>query len=442
MSQEVIPSVHSGANVPAAADAEIHQIYLEQAKSLCQGGELLPGGVEHLARRLQWAAENQTPLKVKLGLDPTRPDLHLGHTVVLRKMRAFQDLGHQALLLIGDATAMIGDPSGRSQTRPPLTEEEVQANAQTYLDQAGRVVDVRKARIVRNSEWFKDMHLGDFLKLAAKSTVAQIMDREDFAKRYSENKPIYLHELFYPLMQGYDSVALDADIELGGTDQRFNNLMGRELQTVYSQNDPNAKEPQMVLLMPLLEGTDGKVKMSKSYPEHCINITDAPEEMFGKMMSIPDELIGRYQTLLTPLTEAQVKDHEDQMASGALNPRDVKAHLAKWVISQYYGQASADAAEQHFVNLFKNKQLPDDMPEATLAGNVSVAVTSLIVDHQLAPSKGEARRLIQGGGVRLIPAGATEGEKVSDVDAVLTSAPGTEWVLQVGKRKFFRLKFS
>ncbi len=421
-------------------DSEIQSIFMEQAKSLCQGGELLPGGVDFLAKKLQWAADNQTPLKVKLGLDPTRPDLHLGHTVVLRKMRAFQDLGHEAILLIGDATAMIGDPSGRSQTRPPLTEEEVQANAQTYLDQAGRVIDVRKARIVRNSEWFKDMHLGDFLKLAAKATVAQILDREDFAKRYGEQKPIYLHEMFYPLMQGYDSVALDADIELGGTDQRFNNLMGRELQTVYGQ-----PHPQMVLLMPLLEGTDGKVKMSKSYPEHCINITDSPPEMFGKLMSVPDEMIPRYQTLLTPLTEAQVKDHERQMQDGTLNPRDVKAHLAKWIIAQYYGQVEAEAAEQHFVNLFKNKQVPEDMPEILLSADTPYSLCALMAEREMAASKSEAKRLIQGGGVRLIPAGEREGEqegqKVADPDAQIQFPATTQYVLQVGKRKFLRLNF-
>lgn len=424
----------------ALQDQAIEQIFIEQAKALSMGGEVLPGGVEELAKKLQRAAETQTPLKVKLGLDPTRPDLHLGHTVVLRKLRAFQDLGHQAILIIGDATAMIGDPSGRSATRPPLTEEDVQANAQTYLDQAGKVIDVRKAEIVRNSQWFKDMNLGDFLKLAAKSTVAQILDREDFTKRYSENKPIYLHELFYPLMQGYDSVMIDSDIELGGTDQRFNNLMGRELQTAYGKH-----VPQMVLLMPLLEGTDGKVKMSKSYPEHCINLMDAPEEMFGKMMSIPDEMIIRYEALLTPVSPQQLVDQADMMKKpieqGGMNPRDVKAHLAKWIISQYYGQEVADAAEQHFVNLFKNKQVPDDIAEITLNANTEYLLANLIAEHAMASSKGEARRLIQGGGVRLIAEGQSEGDKMSDVEHRLTQPAGAVWTLQVGKRKFLKLRF-
>jgi tyrosyl-tRNA synthetase len=295
----------------------IDQIFMEQAQSLCRGGELLPGGVAELAKKLQKATETSTPLRVKLGLDPTRPDLHLGHTVVLKKLRAFQDLGHQAILIIGDATAMIGDPSGRSVTRPPLTEEEIQVNAQTYLEQAGKVIDVRKAQVVRNSEWLSKMQLADFLKLAAKVTAAQILVREDFATRLKENRPISLHELFYPLMQGYDSVVIDADIELGGSDQRFNNLMGRELQLAYGRE----RAPQMVLLMPLLEGTDGKIKMSKSYPEHCINLTDDPENMFGKLMSIPDELIPRYELLMGLLIETQIEEQVRQMQNGELNPR-------------------------------------------------------------------------------------------------------------------------
>ncbi|MBY0403390.1 MAG: tyrosine--tRNA ligase [Cyanobacteria bacterium] len=431
---------------PTTEPLSIDRIFLEQAQSLIQGGEALPNGAEELAKRLHWAAENRTPLKVKLGLDPTRPDLHLGHTVVLRKLRAFQDLGHQAILIIGDATAMIGDPSGRSQTRPPHTDEEVKINSQTYLDKASKVNDLRKAQVVRNSEWLSGMQLPDFLKLAAKVTVAQILVRDDFSKRYGDNKPIYLHELFYPLMQGYDSVMIDADIELGGTDQRFNNLMGRELQLAYGK-----KVPQMVLLMPLLEGTDGIVKMSKSYPEHCINITDAPEDMYGKMMSIPDELIVRYERLLTPINHDQLAEQEQLMKKpadqGGLNPRDVKAHLAKWLVTQYYSQEEGEAAEQHFINLFKNKELPTEMPEIVLAPLVETHLPGLMVDYQLAPSKGEARRLIQGGGVRLIPIERHsleklgEGEKVQEPDFQLVGQPGSSWVLQVGKRKFLRIHF-
>lgn len=409
----------------------VDQIFLEQAQSLCRGGELLPGGVTELARRLQKAAATATPLKVKLGLDPTRPDLHLGHTVVLKKLRAFQDLGHQAILIIGDATAMIGDPSGRNVTRPPLSEAEVQANAQTYLDQAGKVIDVRKAIIRRNSEWLSGMQLGDFLKLAGKVTAAQILAREDFANRLKENRPISLHELFYPLMQGFDSVEIDADIELGGTDQRFNNLMGRELQVAYGRE----KDPQMVLLMPLMEGTDGKVKMSKSYPENCINLTDTPEDMYGKMMSIPDELIPRYELLLGLLSEDQIQEQAAQFADGTLHPRDVKMHLAKYLVSQYHGPEGADRAEQDFVTRFQKREIPQDIPELSLSAGESHLLTALMVDHGLAPSRNEARRLIQGGGVKL------DGEKVSDVDATLQQAAGTSIVLQVGKRKFLSLKF-
>jgi tyrosyl-tRNA synthetase len=318
----------------------------------------------------------------------------------------------------------------------------VAVNAQTYLDQASKVIDVRKAQIVRNSEWLSGMTLSDFLKLAAKCTVAQMLVRDDFAKRYGENKPIFLHELFYPLMQGYDSVMIDADIELGGTDQRFNNLMGRELQLAYGK-----KVPQMVLLMPLLEGTDGKIKMSKSYPEHCINLTDAPNDMYGKLMSIPDELIERYEALLTPITAEQLAEQmalmKKPVEEGGLHPRDVKAHLAKWLVGQYYGAEEAEGAEQHFVNLFKNKQLPDEMPEATLTGGTEHHLPTLMVEQGLAPSKGEARRLIQGGGVRLIEGdGQTEGEKVTEPDAMVSRPSGTSLVLQVGKRKFIRLHFS
>jgi tyrosyl-tRNA synthetase len=423
----------------------IDQIFLEQAQSLCRGGELLPGGVTELAKKLQHAAATSTPLKVKLGLDPTRPDLHLGHTVVLRKLRAFQDLGHQAILIIGDATAMIGDPSGRSATRPPLTEEEVKINAQTYLDQAGKVIDVRKAQVVRNSEWLSGMTLEDFLKLAAKVTAAQILAREDFAKRLEEKRPISLHELFYPLMQGYDSVVVDADIELGGSDQRFNNLMGRELQLAYGRKAERSgapgevqrsdKEPQMVLLMPLLEGTDGKVKMSKSYPENCINLTDPPEEMYGKLMSIPDEMLPRYELLLGLLNEEQIKEQAHQIQSNDLNPRDIKMHLAKYLISQYYSQEEGERAEQAFITRFQKRDIPEEMPEITIETAVAYPITTIMVEHALAPSKNEARRLIQGGGVKL------NGDKVDDVELSISASAGESLVLQVGKRKFIRLNF-
>jgi tyrosyl-tRNA synthetase len=407
------------------------QVFLAQAQFLCQGGELLPGGAPMLAKRLQRATETSTPLKVKLGLDPTRPDLHLGHTVVLKKLRAFQDLGHQAILIIGDATAMIGDPSGRSVTRPPLTEEEVRQNAQTYLSQAEKVIDVRKAKIVFNSDWLRDLNLGDFLRLASQVTVAQILAREDFSTRLRENQPIALHELFYPLMQGYDSVMLDADIELGGTDQRFNNLMGRELQIAYGRE----ADPQMVLLMPLMEGTDGKVKMSKSYPEHCINLTDSSEDMLGKMMSIPDALLPRYELLLGLMDEEQLKDQAEQITSGGVNPRDIKMNLAKYLVSQYHSPEASEQAEQAFIARFQKREIPDEMPEVALVAQVPHDLTALMVAHELASSRNEARRLIQGGGVKL------DGQKIESPDATLLAVAGASQVLQVGKRKFLRLKF-
>jgi tyrosyl-tRNA synthetase len=398
----------------------VDQVFLQQAHSLTTG----------------------IPLRVKLGLDPTRPDLHLGHTVVLQKLRAFQDLGHKAVLIIGDATALIGDPSGRNHTRPPLTSAEIDVNAHTYLAQAGKIIDVDKAEIVRNSQWLSPLNLPDLLTLAAKVTVAQLLVRDDFAKRYAAQQPISLHELLYPLMQGYDSVAVKADVELGGSDQRFNNLMGRELQQAYGL----AQAPQLVLLMPLLEGTDGVVKMSKSYPDHCINLTDPPEAMYGKMMSIPDSLLGRYQLLLTSVTPQQLAEQAEKMAlpldQGGINPRDVKAYLAHWLVQRYYTPELAQQAQADFVNRFKHKALPDEMPTVTVQANTPYPLVELLVTHGLAPSRAEARRLITGGGVKLTPL-ASDGtpqasEKIAAEDYVLTVAAGTV-VLQVGKRRFVKL---
>lgn len=436
------PHSQSATSVSDAKDKEaIEPIFMEQAQALVKGGEVLPS-IEHLARRLQKAAATQTPLRVKLGLDPTRPDLHLGHAVVLKKLRLFQDLGHQAVLIIGDATAMIGDPSGKNETRPSLTEAEVQANAETYLEQAGKVLKVDKTEIIRNSQWFADMNLGDFLKLSARATIAQILERDDFNKRYNEGRPIYMHELFYPLMQGYDSVMIDSDIELGGSDQRFNNLMGRELQQAYWRDDAEKAEddPQLVILAPILEGTDGVVKMSKSYPEHCINLTDEPFDFYGKVMSIADELIGRYEILLTPMNEEQVAQQKRLMGlpkeQGGVNPRDVKANLAKWLVGEFFGQEAADAAEQRFVQQFQKKEIPDDIPETTLSASLPYEVLGLIVEHGLAPSKSEARRLFASGAVKL------NGEKQPDETAILSGNPGDAVVLQVGKRRFLKLLFA
>ncbi|MFN9690840.1 MAG: tyrosine--tRNA ligase [Vampirovibrionales bacterium] len=423
----------------ATPQKTIHPEFLAQAKFLVQGAELLPASVEQLALRLQTAIETGVPLRIKLGLDPTRPDLHLGHAVVLKKLRMFQDLGHQAVMIIGDATAMVGDPSGRNKTRPPLTEEEVQINAKTYLEQAGKVIKLDTVEIVRNSTFFNAMGLNKLLQLMAQVTVAQILTREDFNKRYTENTPIALHEFLYPLMQAYDSVMVKADLELGGTDQRFNNLLGREMQVAYAKlhgEDVSKLNPQMVLLMPLLEGTDGKVKMSKSYPEHCINFTDTAEDMFGKLMSIPDDMILRYETLLSILPPEQLKQHAmllEDPAKHGINPRDIKAGMAKYIVAQYHDAQAAEASEQAFVNRFRNKEMPTEMPEATLEAGQSYNVVDLIAQHELAPSKSEAKRLVQGGGVKL-----NGTNKLSDIDATLTLHEGESIVLQVGKRKFIR----
>jgi tyrosyl-tRNA synthetase len=413
-----------------SSTTSIEQIFVQQAEFLCRIGEFLPGGVEALAQKLQQAAHTQIPLKVKLGLDPTRPDLHLGHTVVLRKLKAFQELGHEVILIIGDATAMIGDPSGRSETRPPLTNEEVMVNAETYLEQASKVINVSKTKVVRNSEWLSPLNLEALLKLASNVTVAQMMVRDDFAKRYESGKPISIHEFFYPLMQAYDSVVIDADIELGGTDQRFNTLLGRDIQLAYGKTNP-----QSVLLLPLIEGTDGKIKMSKSYPDHCVNLTDLPQEMFGKIMSIPDHLILRYAELLTTIMANSLNQLKTQIETGAVNPRDIKAELAKWIIGEYYSREDAVAAEEAFVKQFKHNEVPEDIEEALLNGDQHYHLPTLIAEHKLAPSKTEARRLILGGGVKL------NRQKVSDADYEFSGRAGQEMVLQVGRRRFVKLIF-
>jgi len=287
---------------------EIKPEFLEQATILARSAEVLPGGINELAIKLQKSKESGIPLRVKLGMDPTRPDLHLGHTVVMKKLKEFQKLGHKIVLIVGGATAMVGDPSGKSETRPSLTKEAVDENAKTYFEQMSKVVDVNNAEIVNNADWLHKMNFVDVLKLSAQITVAQMLTRDDFAKRINESKPISVHEFFYPLMQAYDSVEVDSDIELGGTDQRFNVLLGRDIQSAYGK-----KAPQMVILLPLLEGTDGIVKMSKSYPEHCISINEDPKNMFGKLMSIPDNLIIRYYELLTDIPDAELKEIKSQL---------------------------------------------------------------------------------------------------------------------------------
>ena len=403
---------------------EIRQEFIEQAKILAKNAEVLPGGIEELAVKLQHAHDTNTPLRVKLGMDPTRPDLHLGHTVVMRKLRKFQELGHKLVLIVGGATAMIGDPSGKSETRPALTKEQVEENAKSYFEQMSMVLDVSKAEVVNNADWLHKLNFMELLQLAGKVTVAQMMTRDDFAKRYAEGKPISIHEFFYPLMQAYDSVAIDADIEFGGSDQRFNTLLGRDIQAAYGK-----KYPQMVMLLPLIEGTDGLVKMSKTYPEHCISLTDSANDMFGKLMSIPDTLIPKYYDLLTDITPEDLKSIEEQLESGNVNPRNIKLQLAHTITEEYHGKENADKAQEEFINVVSNKGIPQDIPSVTIENGKGIL--DLLLDLKFVQSKGEAKRLIQGGGVKI------DGNKISDPNYTVNIE--SEAVLQAGKRKFAKL---
>lgn len=403
---------------------DIRQEFIEQAAHLARGAEVLPGGIEELAVKLQHAHDTKTPLRVKLGMDPTRPDLHLGHTVVMRKLREFQKLGHQIVLIVGGATAMVGDPSGKSETRPALTKEQVDENAKSYFEQMSKVLDVSKAEVTNNADWLHNMSFVDMLKLASQITVAQMMTRDDFAKRYAEGKPIAIHEFFYPLMQAYDSVEIDADIELGGTDQRFNTLLGRQIQEAYGK-----KYPQMVFLLPLIEGTDGLVKMSKTYPEHCISLTDSAKDMFGKLMSIPDTLIVKYYTLLTDVSTDEIRKIEEQLNDSSVNPRDIKMKLAFMITEEYHGKDGAQHAQDEFINVVSNKGIPDDIEEVT--GMNGKGILDVLVELGFVQSKGEAKRLIQGGGVKI------NGEKIADM--AYTLKLDEDVVLQAGKRKFAKL---
>ncbi len=382
---------------------------------------------EDLKAKLERSAKTGKPLRVKLGLDPTAPDIHLGHTVVIRKLRAFQQLGHTVIFLIGDFTGMIGDPSGKNVTRPPLTREEVNANAETYKQQMFKLLDPEKTELRFNGEWMDKFTAADFVKLCARVTVKQILERDDFEKRLREQTPISLHELLYPLTQGYDSVALEADVELGGTDQKFNLMVGRDLQREYGQ------EPQIVMTTPLLEGLDGVNKMSKSLNNY-IGIDEPPNEMFGKVMSISDELMWRYYELLTDLTGSEISNLRSEIADGK-NPRDIKVALAKLIIKDFHSQHAADDAEADFNKRFVKKETPDDIEEKTLdAGTYRLA--ELLVNTGLAASKGEAKRLIEQGGVRV------NGEKAVAASDEVTLASGEDAVLQVGKLKFLKVKAS
>ena len=378
---------------------------------------------EELQARLEKARATGKPLRVKAGFDPTAPDLHLGHTVLIQKLKHFQDLGHQVIFLIGDFTGLIGDPSGKSETRPPLTEEEVKANAVTYERQIFKILDPEKTVIDFNSRWMKPMQAQDLIRLAARHTVARMLEREDFHKRYASQTPIGIHEFLYPLIQGYDSVALEADVELGGTDQKFNLLVGRDLQREYGQ------APQVVITLPLLEGLDGVQKMSKSLGNY-VGITEPPGEMFGKLMSISDPLMLRYFELLTDITPGELAQLQADLASGAKHPRQVKEDLAVALVTRYHGQQAAKEAAREFARLFREKALPEEIEElAVLAGGPKLWLPKVLVEAGLAASTSEARRLITQGGVQV------EGEKVADPNLEL--APRKEpYRLKVGKRRF------
>ncbi|MBA3355466.1 MAG: tyrosine--tRNA ligase [Pyrinomonadaceae bacterium] len=384
-----------------------------------------------LRAKLEKSAKTGRPLRVKLGVDPTAPDIHLGHTVVIRKLRSFQDLGHTVIFLIGDFTGMIGDPSGNSATRPQLTREEINANAETYKQQIFKLLAPDKTEIRFNAEWMDKLGSDGFIRLASHVTVKQILERDDFSKRLADERPIALHELLYPLTQAYDSVALEADVELGGTDQKFNLLMGRNLQREYEQ------EAQVCVIMPLLEGTDGVQKMSKSLGNY-IGINEPPAEIFGKAMSISDDLMWRYYELLTDLSTPEIVALRSAAERGERNPRDLKVDLAKQIITDFHSKEAADAAEEDFVRRFRNKETPDEVQEHSLPSNHPQGwdLSQLLVTVGMAESKAEARRLIQQGGV------SVNGERQTIANSLTIWKPGMSTLIKVGKRRFVRVNFS
>ena len=379
---------------------------------------------EEFEQKLARSKATGKPLRCKLGLDPTAPDIHIGHTVVLNKLRQLQDLGHQVIFLVGDFTAAIGDPSGRNVTRPPLSREQITANAETYLAQAGHVLDLDKTEVRYNSEWSNALVSVGLIQLASRYTLARLLEREDFAKRYAEELPIAMHELLYPLMQGYDSVALEADLELGGSDQRFNLLVGRELQRQYGQ------EPQCILTMPLLVGLDGQVKMSKS-KHNYIGITDEPNDMFGKVMSISDTLMWDWYDLLSLRPNDEIAALKKECAEGR-NPRDAKVMLAKEIVARFHSAAAADGAEAEFVNRFRQGAMPSEIPEVTVpAGEEGIQIARMLKEAGLVSSTSDGNRMIEQGGVRI------QGEGVSD--KTLRFKAGEELIVQVGKRKWAKI---
>lgn len=385
----------------------------DQFERLCFGADVI--STELLREKM----ERGRPLVVKFGVDPTRPDIHLGHTVVLRKMRIFQELGHQVVFLIGDFTARIGDPTGRSETRPVLSAEEIERNAKTYMAQVGRILDASQLTVRFNSEWLSPLSFADVLSLAASVTVARILERDDFAKRYASEQAIHLSEFMYPLMQGYDSVALKADVEMGGVDQRFNILLARQMQRAFDL------EPQVAFLMPILPGLDGVQKMSKSL-DNYVGIDETPDAMFGKLMSLPDDQIGPYFRLLSDIGEGELGRLERGMTERTVNPRDAKLRLARTIVADFHGEAAAEAAQESFLRVFSRRQLPDEMPVHRIGAGETILAA--LVAASLVSSSSDARRLLAQGAVEL------DGEKIKDKDA-----PAHPGILRVGKHRFLRL---
>ncbi len=384
------------------------------------------GTTEVIVREdLEKKLRSDKKLRIKLGIDPSGADLHIGHMVVIRKLRAFQDLGHHILLLFGNFTGQIGDPTGKKDTRPAKTQEELEANAKHYIDQVSKVLDVDKVEVVWNADWLQPLNFADVIKLASNFTVAQMLERDMFQERMKNNKPISLHEFMYPLMQGYDSVALKADVELGGTDQTFNLLAGRVLQKGYDQ------EPQNILTVPILEGLDGKIKMGKSEGNY-IGVSDEPNDMYGKVMSIPDELILRYFELATDVAMAEIDDLRKQLDDGA-NPRDLKMRLGRELVEIYHDAAAAEAAEAHFKQVFSKKELPDEILEKTVSENELPLIDMVRLIDSIS-SNSEARRLIEGGGVKV------DSKATKDIEFVVPIPEGDGVLLQVGKRRFLRIK--
>jgi len=396
----------------------------EQMKVLRRGvEEIVPE--EDLAVKIKTSRETETPLVVKLGCDPSRPDLHLGHTVVLRKLRQFQDFGHRAVLIVGDFTGMIGDPSGRSKTRPQLTLEQTRQHGQTYYDQATRVLDPDKTEIRYNSEWLDEMTFSDVIELAAQQTVAQMLERDDFKQRYDAGKPISIHEFLYPLAQAQDSVHIGADVELGGTDQRFNLLLARRIQ------EANGQDAQVCMMLPLLEGTDGSEKMSKSL-DNAIGLTETPEDMYGKTMSVPDDLIYRYVELVTDIPTEQLPKVKQFAES---NPREAKAQLARRIVEMYHGEEAASAAEEHFEKTVVEGDVPDELPEYSpdAEAGQEVGLLNLMRHAGLTDSNSEGRRMIKQGAVTI------DDEKVTDTGRYIDIHEEAPFVLRVGKRRFARI---